>query len=95
MPQKLYPYNPDYVVPPGETIQECLKERDMSATALAQHLQLQTSHVDALLNGQAKITRSIARALQRTFGISSTFWVRLQRNYESRLDDDTSTEGDI
>lgn len=46
---------------------------------------MQASHLSALINGTRNITPAIAAKLEKGLGISATFWVNLQNNYNIDL----------
>lgn len=70
---------------PGEHLAEELKALDMSAAALARHLDVPTNRITEILNGQRSITGDTALRLAHFFGTSGEFWLNLQMLYELRL----------
>lgn len=69
---------------PGEHLQEEMKERALSARALADALGVPTNRVTQILNGARAITADTALRLARYFGNSPEFWMNLQQSYELR-----------
>lgn len=78
-------FDPDWVVPPGATIQECLEERCLSKKDFANMSNLSAKQVDDLINGDLTINQDIANMLSRTIGSTSAFWVSLEKNYRDGL----------
>src|SRR5436309_15118623 len=70
---------------PGEQVAEELKELGMSAAELARKLDVPTSRITGILNGQRAITGDTALRLAHFFGTSAEFWLNLQSLYELRI----------
>lgn len=71
-------------VHPGEVLREELEAVEMSASALAQALDVPPNRITAILNGQRGITADSALRLSRYFGTTPEFWLNLQKTYELR-----------
>ena len=80
-----YPYEPDVIYPPGETLTEWLDEHGMTQAGLATRTGLSTKHVNQIVKGAAPITTETALGLERVTGVSSDFWNRLEISYRSHL----------
>lgn len=72
-------------VHPGEILREELDERDLSANALAQALDIPANRITDILNGQRGVTADTARRLSRYFGTTPELWLNLQMTWEKRL----------
>ena len=86
--EKLYLLNdvvPLYALHPGGTLREELRERKIKQKDFARSIGMQPSHLSALINGTRNITPAIAAKLEKGLGISATFWVNLQNNYNIDL----------
>ena len=57
----------------------------MSAAELARKLDVPTSRITGILNGQRAITGDTALRLAHFFGTSAEFWLNLQSLYELRI----------
>ena len=82
--EKLYLINdvvPLYALHPGGTLREELRERKIKQKDFARSIGMQPSHLSALINGTRNITPAIAAKLEKGLGISASFWVNLQNNY--------------
>ena len=80
-------------VHPGEILREELDERDLSANALAQALDIPTNRITAILNGQRGVSADTARRLSRYFGTTPELWLNLQKTWELRLAEIQAEEG--
>ncbi|MCV3211935.1 HigA family addiction module antitoxin [Plectonema radiosum NIES-515] len=78
-------YTPDYVSPPGETLQEILEEREMSQTELAERTGRPKKTINEIINAKAAITPETALQLERVLGIPATFWNNRERQYQEAL----------
>lgn len=79
-------YTPDYVSPPGETLQEVLEERGMSQAELAERTGRPKKTINEIINGKAAITPETALQLERVLGIPASFWNNRERRYrEARV----------
>ena len=80
-----YPYEPDEVFPPGNTLAEWLNDRGMTQTELAARVGLSTNHTNQIVNGAAPITPETALRLERVTGTPAHFWNNLEMSYRSHL----------
>lgn len=86
------PFDPDYVIAPGETLKEWLEadggwrwSHDASPAALALRFRITGKEFDGLLAGTTEITVGLARRLQNMTGVSSRFWLALDQNFRVGL----------
>ena len=80
-------------VHPGEILREELDERDLSANALAQALDIPANRITAILNGQRGVSADTARRLSRYFGTTPELWLNLQKTWELRRAEIEAEEG--
>lgn len=85
-------YEPDAVLPPGETLQEVLDERNMTQAELALRTGLSTKHVNQIVKGSAAISAETAVLLERATGVSANVWVRLESAYQVARSLDVESE---
>ena len=78
-------FNPDYAIPPGETIKENMEYRHISKEVLAEKLGITIVKLDKLLEGNARITEKLSERLEDTLYISSIMWLNLEQNYRKAL----------
>jgi antitoxin HigA-1 len=64
---------------PGTLIaEECLKPLGLTVTAAARALGVSRKTLSLILHGHAGITAPMAKRLEKAFGPSAEFWLRLQ-----------------
>lgn len=77
----------DFIIHPGETLAEVLKDRKMSQKELAIKTRMTEKYISAVINGQKNISSSFANKLEYALGIEKEFWMNLQANYEREKKD--------
>ena len=82
---KRYNFEPDYAVPPGETLQETIDHFGMTQRDLAVRTGLAPKTVNEIIKGKAPITPETAVMLERVTGIPSRMWNELETNYRAQL----------
>src|SRR3954454_21490287 len=75
----------DWAVAPGEILIEALEDRAMSQSELARRMGRPIKTINEIVNGKAAITPDTAIQLERTLGISATFWNNLEASYREHL----------
>jgi len=91
MVKKESQFQPNYAVPPGESLRETLESLGMSQAELAQRTGRPKKTINEIIFGKAAITPETALQLERVLGIPASFWNNLERNYQearARLEDD-------
>lgn len=78
---KLYKYEPDYVVAPGEVLEETLETRNIKKVDLAKRCGLSAKTVSQIIGGIAPISPETALCFQRVLGVSANIWNNLEANY--------------
>lgn len=77
---------PDWVSPPGETIAEILKERQIPRRAFANRMGMTRKETYRLIEGEIEITTRIACKLENAFGVpTARFWINRERLYRESL----------
>lgn len=84
-------FTPDWAVPPGETIQECMDERGYNARLVAVALGMNMLQFKPLLAGDTRLTEALAKRLHILFGVSTEFWLALEADYRDALERQTET----
>lgn len=79
-----YPYEPDYVVPPGRTLQETINALGIDQRELAVRTGLSAKHVNQVIKGVAPITHDTAIRLERVTGVPARMWNSLEANYQEQ-----------
>lgn len=78
-------YNPDWIPPPGATIEDliCRREKSKSRALIVKHLgEMQTGQ---LLGGEIPIDSDLAAFLADSVGLSASFWLERERLYRAAL----------
>ncbi len=66
---KRYPYEPDYAVAPGRTLQETINSLGIDQRELASRAGLSAKHVNQIIKGIAPLTQDTAIRLERVTGV--------------------------
>src|SRR5712691_12970914 len=74
-------FRPLYAVPPGETLEELLAERQVTQTELANRMGRPLKTINEIIRWKAAITPETAIQLERVLGVSAGFWTNLERQY--------------
>lgn len=82
---KLFTFKPDWGVPPGETIQECLDAKQMTQDDLAKRMRRPLSQVNRLINGRIRLTAMSALDLERVLKCPAEFWMNLESQWQLHL----------
>ncbi|MBD3338867.1 MAG: HigA family addiction module antidote protein [Candidatus Lokiarchaeota archaeon] len=78
-------YKPDYIVSPGEILDEVLESRGMKKIDFAKRCGRSTKTISQILSGEAPITPELAIRFQRVLGSPSSLWNNLEANYRLLL----------
>lgn len=73
---------PDYAVPPGETLAEWLEERRMKQAELASRINISEKALSQIVSGTATLTRATAAKLELVTGIAARTWNNLEAIYQ-------------
>jgi HTH-type transcriptional regulator / antitoxin HigA len=74
---------PDYAVPPGETLRERLDDLGMSQADLARRTGLTAKHVNQVMQGVVPLSADVAQRLEYAIGIPARWWLRLEADYQA------------
>lgn len=81
-----YPYDPDYCISPGTTLQEYLDHHHVSRSVLAYAMGgLAVELIDGIIEGRIPITPSIARKFEYCGLGLATLWMNLEQTYRAGL----------
>jgi addiction module HigA family antidote len=81
-----YIFQPDYAVPPGETLRETMEALGLDEKKLARLLGLSEESLNAILEGNATITPALAIELEDVTKVPAHVWNNLEAQYQSRRD---------
>ncbi len=79
------PFEPDWIVPPGASIDDALDEFGWTQAELAERTGLSRRHVNELVHGLATISPDTALRLSSVLGSPANFWLALEANYRAQL----------
>ena len=81
MSKTAYKYEPDYVVTPGEVLEEILQSRGMHKVELAERTGLSAKQTSLIISGKAPVTPETAIHFERVLGVSANIWNNLESKY--------------
>ncbi|MFN7992725.1 MAG: HigA family addiction module antitoxin [Bryobacteraceae bacterium] len=81
----MHPYEPDFVTPPGEMLEEKLQELGMSQAELAERIGRTKKTVNEIIKAKAPLLPETAIQLERVLGIPARFWSNAEANYRQWL----------
>ena len=73
------------LTPPGETILETIENLGISQTELGERLGKTKAKTSNLINGKTIITNETATKLEMVLGISASFWLNLEKEYQDEI----------
>lgn len=86
MTEQAQAFAPDWVSPPGDTVEDLLEERSWSQAELAERTGLTRKHINDLVKGRASITADTASRLDKVLGGSAQFWLTREAQYRALLE---------
>lgn len=78
-----YKFEPDWTVPPGDTIKETLAERKQSISDLAKATNETIDYLTDVIEARSPITEELAIKLEGFFKVPAKFWLKRQDTYDS------------
>jgi addiction module HigA family antidote len=78
-------YMPDYVTPPGETLEEILDTIGMSKAELADRIGKTPKTIGEIIKHGAPITPATAMELEKALGTPASFWNNRERRYRESV----------
>lgn len=83
--KRSFKFEPDFAIPPGETLAETLVSLGMSQRELAVRTDLTEQTINRIIKGSQPITFDTASKLELATGVPASFWNRLEANYRERI----------
>src|SRR5215471_15208321 len=96
--QTVNEYVPDYLVTPGEVLEEYLEYAGLTQASLAERTGLSKKTINEIVKAKSAITAETALRFERTLGRPAHFWSNLERQYQedrTRLADKIKLEEDL
>ena len=75
-------YIPDYVVPPGEVLEDYLESLGMTQAELAARTGLTKKTINKIIKGKSPITHETALKFERALGRPAHFWNNMERQFQ-------------
>ena len=91
-------YVPDYLVPPGEVLEEYLEAYSMTQAELSARTGLTKKTINEIIKGKSPITSETALRLERSLGRPAHFWNNLEGQFQedrSRFAEEKRLEGHL
>ncbi len=83
--KKRYGFEPDYAVPPGETLKEVMESLDMSQKELAIRTGLTVQSLNRIFKGDQPISYETANKLELATNVPARMWNNLEAQYREQL----------
>jgi len=85
-------FSPDYVIPPGEILEETLEARGIKKKEFAERCGRTAKMISEIIAGKAAITPETALQFERVLGVSASLWSNLETKYRLQLAEQEETE---
>lgn len=83
--KQIHTYEPDYAIPPGETLEETMHALGMTQSELAERTGLTVQTLARIFKGEQPITYETANKLAYVTGYPASFWNNLEAQYREQL----------
>lgn len=78
-------FEPNWVSKPGDTIKDCMDEKNLSYPEMAMKMRWSVREVKDLVNAKIKIDSKVAEQLSEIFNVSKQFWINREQHYRDGL----------
>lgn len=75
----------EIILHPGEVLGEELEAREISQKDFAELIDMRPPHLNELIKGKRHISAMVALKLEKQLGVSASFWLRLQMDYDLKI----------
>ena len=82
---KKYGFEPDYAIPPGETLREMMESLGMNQKELAKRTNLTVQSLNRIFKGEQPITYETASRFELVTGVPARMWNNLEAQYREQL----------
>lgn len=79
-------FAPDWISPPGDTIEDLLEELGWSKAEFAERTGFTAKHVNELVKGRVPVTVDAAERLSLVLGSTPDFWLVRDAQYQATLE---------
>lgn len=95
---KKYTFEPDYALPPGQTLMEVMESLNMTQKELHIRTGITVQSLNRISKGEQPITYETANRLELATGVSASMWNNLETRYReqlTKLDEKKRLESDL
>ena len=85
MAAKVYPFEPDYAVSPGEILEERLGVWGMSQAEFARRCGRSPELISQIIAGRAPVEPDTALQFEKVSGLDARIWLGLEEGYRKHL----------
>jgi len=85
MANRVSQYKPDFVSPPGDTLNELLDDLGMTQKELSERMNRPEKTISEIVKGKASITSDTAIQLEKVFKAPAHFWLQREARYQESL----------
>ena len=82
---KKYEFDPDYAIPPGETLKELMESLEMSQKEFSKRTGLTIMSLNRIIKGEQPVTYDTANILELVTNVPAKMWNNLEANYREQL----------
>lgn len=82
---KRFGFEPDYAIPPGETLKETMESLNMSQKELATRTNVTVQTLNRIFKGQQPISYETSNKLELATGVPARMWNNLEAQYREQL----------
>lgn len=79
-------FESNFAISPMETLKEVLEERGLTLHALSELSKIDYEVLVEIMKVRKKVDEDIADKLEKALDIPGSFWLNLERNYQSTLE---------
>ena len=84
-PKKQFGFEPDYAIPPGETLKEVMESLNMSQRELAIRTGVTVQTFNRIFKGEQPISYETSNKLELATGVPARMWNNLEAQYREQL----------
>lgn len=79
---KINQYHPDYAVPPGAILEECLETHGISPAEFARRCGRSAKLINKIIAGKAPVAPETAREFEKVSGVDAAIWLGIEKDYQ-------------
>ena len=86
MSAEVYPYEPDYTVPPGWILEDYLDTWELSQVEFARLCDRSPDLIGEIIAGVAPVESDTAREFEKVSGLDASTWLNMEASYRQGLE---------